>query len=289
MEQASSPIVAFPRQVPGSEGAPSASHGSRHPGGMLPPELAGSVERASELLRAARRGGTKPPLPTGLPALDRLLGGGLPRGGIVELTAPRAAGRMGVVLAALATVTGGGEPAVLADLGGHLDPVFAEAAGVELPRLLWLRPGRLPEAMELAETFLQTEIPLVVLELGLPPVRGRVATAAWMRLRRAAAAHGNTLLVASPWRLSGHTAELVLSLEGSSPRWNRRRGAAPLLEGVLLSLRLLRRRSGTPGATARQELRVAEALFQPIPEGATTAPAIPRGARPEPRTAAAGA
>ncbi|NOZ95749.1 MAG: hypothetical protein GXP47_13575, partial [Acidobacteria bacterium] len=240
----------------------------------IPPGLEGQVRRAADLVRETRRAGSEPPLPTGLPALDRLLGGGLPRGGIVELTAPRAAGRMGVVLAALATVTGRGEPAVLVDLGGHLDPLSAGDAGVDLPRLLWLRPRRLPEAVELAETFLQTEIPLVVLELGLPPVRGRVATAAWMRLRRAAATHGNALLIASPWHLSGHTAETVLRLEGGRPRWNRRHGAAPLLEGVRLVFRIVRQRGTAPGTTARQELRVAGAFLQPATARTTPVPVL---------------
>ncbi len=261
MEQASFPIVTFPRQESEGGTVPSSSPGPGRAGRELPPELAGKVEPATELLRAARRGGTEPPLPTGLPALDRLLGGGLPRGGIVELTAPRSAGRMGAVLAALAAVTGRGEPAVLVDLGGHLDPVSAEAAGVELPRLLWLRPDRLPPAVEMAELFLQTEIPLVALELGLPPVRGRVATAAWMRLRRAAAEHRNILLLASPWHLSGHTAEAVVRLHGGRGRWDRRRGAPPILEGIHLSCRIARMRGGPPGAVARQELSVTGGLF----------------------------
>lgn len=231
--------------------------------------LEGQVQRAADLVREARRVGSEPPLPTGLDALDRLLGGGLPRGEIVELTAPRSAGRMGVVLAALASVTSRGEPAVLVDLGDHLDPVSAEAAGVELPYLLWLRPDRLPDAVEMAELFLQTEIPLVVLELGLPPVRGRVATGAWMRLRRSAAEHRNTLLIASPWHLSGHTASAVVRLHGGRGRWDWRRGTPPLLNGLQLVCRMVRRRGGRPDAVARQELHVAERLFH-----RTAAPAV---------------
>ena len=227
----------------------------------IPLELAGRVRRAADLVREARRVGPEPPLPTGLDALDRLLGGGLPRGEMVEIVASRSAGRMGVVLAALASVTGCGEPAVLVDLGDQLDPVSAEAAGVELPRLLWLRPDRLPAAVEMAELFLQTGIPLVVLELGLPPVRGRVATGAWMRLRRAAAGHRNTLLIASPWHLSGHTASAVVRLHGGRGRWHRRRGAPPLLAGLQLACRIVRRRGGRPGAVTRQDLHVAERLF----------------------------
>jgi len=282
VEQVSPQVVATP---PGPRENPP-ENGARE---GLPPKLASTVTRASDLLRAARRGGAESLLQTGLSALDRLLGGGLPRGAMVELTAPRATGRMGVVLVALATVTGGGESAVLVDLGDQLDPVSAEAAGVELRRLLWLRPRRLPEAVELAETFLQTEIPLVVLELGLPPVRGRVATAAWIRLRRAATAHGNALLIASPWHLSGHTAEAVLRLEGGRPRWNRRRGTAPLLEGVPLVFRTVRRRGSPPGATARQELFVAGALLQSTMARTAPIPAVLHDAPVAPRTAALGA
>ncbi len=77
---------------------------------------------------------------TAWPALDRLLCGGLRRGALVELVGPTSSGRFSLVLGALAAATRRAEPAALVDLGDGLEPRLAEAAGIELDRLLWVRP-----------------------------------------------------------------------------------------------------------------------------------------------------
>src|SRR5262245_58455794 len=86
-------------------------------------------------------------IPTQVPALDRLLSGGLPRGGMGQLSGRRSCGRFSVGISALAAATSSGEAAALVDLGGHLDPQAAEAAGVDLSRLLWVRPEKLKGAV----------------------------------------------------------------------------------------------------------------------------------------------
>ena len=132
-----------------------------------------------------------------VPALDRLLCGGLPRGGFVELSGRRSCGRFSIGIAALASATSSGEAAALVDLGSHLDPQAAEAAGVELERLLWVRPEKLKDAVASAEMLLSAGFPLVVLDLGLAPVRGRFTPdAAWVRLERAARSRNAALLLA---------------------------------------------------------------------------------------------
>src|SRR5215472_8476554 len=77
-----------------------------------------------------------------LPPLDALFSGGLPRRRLVEIVGRRSAGRFSIALAALAETTARGEDAALIDLGDHLDPQAAEGAGVDLARLLWVRPRR---------------------------------------------------------------------------------------------------------------------------------------------------
>ncbi|HEY4230805.1 MAG TPA: hypothetical protein VGO79_11575, partial [Thermoanaerobaculia bacterium] len=161
-------------------------------------------------------------IPTTVPGLDRLLRGGLPRGGFVELSATRSrsCGRFSIGIAALASATASGEAAALVDLGGHLDPQSAEAAGVDLTRLLWVRPSRLKEAVASAEMLLATGFPLVVADLGLAPVRGRfVPDSAWVRLERAARAHDAALLLLAPYRISGVAAEAVVSADSSRAAW----------------------------------------------------------------------
>ena len=82
-----------------------------------------------------------------MPALDRLLDGGLPRGQLVELVGGRSSGRFSTLLAVLAAATSTGEAAALVDLGDGLDPVAALMLGTDLQRLLWLRPTTLKDAL----------------------------------------------------------------------------------------------------------------------------------------------
>ncbi len=131
--------------------------------------LGARLTRASDL---APLTAPRDPIATMVPGLDRLLCGGLPRGGLVELSGRRSSGRFSIGLAALASATSSGEAAALVDLGGHLDPQSAEAAGADLTRLLWVRPARLKEAVASTEMLLAAGFPLVVADLGLAPVRG---------------------------------------------------------------------------------------------------------------------
>ena len=179
--------------------------------------LGAKLSRASELPSPSA---PRDPIPTMVPALDRLLCGGLPRGGFVELSGRRSCGRFSIGIAALASATSCGEAAALVDLGGHLDPQAAEAAGVELARLLWVRPEKLKDAVASAEMLLSAGFPLVVLDLGLAPVRGRfVPDAAWVRLERAARSHHAALLLLAPYRVSGVAADTVLAADSARASW----------------------------------------------------------------------
>ncbi len=222
-----------------------------------------------------------PPLPTALAPVDRLLDGGLARGRLVELVGRRSSGRLSIVLAALAAATGADEPAALVDLANGLDPQLATAAGVVLERLLWVRPKRLKEALIGAEMLLGGGFPLVVLDLGSPPVPGgRGAEAAWLRLARAAAARDAALLVSSPYRASGTAAATVLAARPARPLW-RGAGAAPRLLAGLRSRLALEKLDGRPlerlGALELRSPESADARGDP-PDAAPVRPA-PRRAR----------
>ena len=192
--------------------------------------LGARLSRASDLPSPAA---PRDPIPTMVPALDRLLCGGLPRGGFVELSGRRSCGRFAIGIAALASATSAGEAAALVDLGSHLDPQAAEAAGVELDRLLWVRPEKLKDAVASAEMLLSAGFPLVVVDLGIAPVRGRfVPDAAWVRLERAARSRNAALLLLAPYRVSGVAADTVLSADAARARWKGVGRAPRLLCGV---------------------------------------------------------
>jgi RecA/RadA recombinase len=128
----------------------------------LPAEVRHAVRRASELVRSRHARLREELLTTSVPGLDCLLGGGLARGNLVELTGRGSCGRFATLLAALKMVTDTGEVAAFVDQGEQLDPQSAAQVGIDLERMLWLRPQTLPDALAAAEMLVHTGFPLVV-------------------------------------------------------------------------------------------------------------------------------
>ncbi len=214
----------------------------------VPAGLRGTVVSAAELVRRRRIEAERPPLATGITALDEALGGGFPRGALIELVGRGSSGRLSAALAALAVVTTGGDIAAMVDRGGSLDPGDAAALGVDLRRLLWVCPERLPAAVTAAEELTAAGFPLVVLEAGVTPLTGRAPVAAWLRLARLARLRDAVVLVSAPYRLSGPAAEAVLRLAARRAVWRGR--AVRVLAGIETRLSLDKARGGRPGRTA---------------------------------------
>jgi recombination protein RecA len=79
--------------------------------------------------------------PSGVTELDEILGGGFPRGSLVELCGPASSGCTSLVFSLLAQATERQEACAFVDVSDSLDPMSLAAAGVDLPRLLWIRCG----------------------------------------------------------------------------------------------------------------------------------------------------
>src|SRR5438552_4174087 len=79
--------------------------------------------------------------PSGVGELDAVLGGGFPRGSLVELCGPASSGRTSLAFSLLAEVTERQQACAFVDVADSLNPLSLAAAGVELPRLLWIRCG----------------------------------------------------------------------------------------------------------------------------------------------------
>jgi recombination protein RecA len=77
-------------------------------------------------------------LPIGNDAVNALLGGGLPIGGICEFTGPATAGRTSLALSVLSEATVDSACAYI-DVSDSFDARSAAAAGVRLKNLLWVR------------------------------------------------------------------------------------------------------------------------------------------------------
>jgi len=242
----------------------------------LPEELRGRLCSARELEVERQDAEGEGAFATAVPALDRLLAGGLPRGQLVELVGSRTSGRFSTLLAALAAATGTGEAAALVDLGDHLDPAAAAGLGVDLDRLLWVRPARLKDALAATEMLIAGGFRLVVLDLGAPPVRGgRGIESAWLRLTRAARTHDAALLVGSPYRVSGTAASAVLKAEAGRGAW-RGGGASPwLLDGFASRVVLEKLRGSLPGRSEELRLTVEALPLPAAPPRLRTRPAAP--------------
>lgn len=226
--------------------------------------VAAKVMNASELLRAVARERRDDTLPTTLSPFDELLGGGLARGRMTEVTGRRTHGRFSLAMAAIASATSMGEAAVLVDLGDHFDPQLAEANGVDLRRLLWIRPESLKHAVMAVELIAATGFQLVVLDAGGHPIRGRrVPDAAWVRLARTAEAQGSAMLISTPYPLTGTASEAVVSARRSRAEWLGSGAAPRILGGLTIELTLEKHRHLRPGRTATLTLQTADAIERP--------------------------
>jgi len=243
---------------------------AKKPGSLLASPAA-RLTRARDLAAPVHATAPRPIAPGGTDrALDRLLTG-LPKGRLVELVGRRTSGRHSIALDALAAATSSGESAGWVDLGDHLDPQAARAAGVDLDRLLWVRPKRLKQALASAEMLLGTGFPLVIADLGLSPRGARyLPDAAWVRLSRAAQAQGARLLLLTPWRMSGIAAEAVVTTDVARPIWSGTGRSPRLLDGITSRVTLEKFGRETPGSALPIKLRAAEAV--PLSPSLPTSP-----------------
>jgi hypothetical protein len=183
--------------------------------------------------------------------------GGLPRGALTEIVGPSSSGRTSLMLSLLAQMTARQEVCALVDSSDAFDPHSAEAAGVDLKRLLWVRCGHICQSFqsgpkpdessqgrpavrhrqspkdqtrdELEQALRATDLllagggfGLVVIDLGdIPPqLARRVPLAHWFRFRRAVENTPTVLVVLEQSPFAKTCASLVLRLEPSNVYWS---------------------------------------------------------------------
>ena len=184
---------------------------------------------------------------SGIPEIDSLVGG-WPRGGLVEICGPACSGRTSLLVAALAGRTGQGEVCALVDGRDSFDPHSAEAAGVELDRLLWVRCRNIDQAFRATDLLLQGGgFGLIALDLSdIPPAIVRyVPLNTWFRLRRAVEDTPTILMVLGQEAHAGTCASLALRLELEKASWVSAEMTCPfawLLAGLGVRAEMLRSR-----------------------------------------------
>jgi recombination protein RecA len=95
-------------------------------------------------------------IPTGSISLDLALGGGLPKGRIIEIFGPEASGKTTVCLHAVAEVQKAGGTAAYVDAEHALDPAYAKRLGVDTDKLLISQPDSGEQALEVVETLVRS-------------------------------------------------------------------------------------------------------------------------------------
>lgn len=207
-------------------------------------------------------------LVTGWDDLDRLLGGGLPRGRVIDLSGPASSGKLSLLLAALRSALrdGGDAPAgartapacraALIDLSGSVFPGAAWASG----RLLVVRPPNLAAALRAADVLVSSgALALLGLETGGLAPRGGLPEPVALRLVRLARESGTALLACGARPLFGSGAGLRLT-------------ASPSPAGTL-EIAILRDRGGRQGSIVVPRPAFPSLPAAPAPSAVPTAPA----------------
>ncbi|HEV2403064.1 MAG TPA: recombinase RecA [Candidatus Saccharimonadales bacterium] len=103
--------------------------------------------------------------PTGSLSLDLALGGGIPRGRVVEVYGPESSGKTTLTLHAIAEVQRTGGTAAFIDAEHALDPAYAKRIGVNIDDLLLSQPDNGEQALEIVETLVRSNaVDLIVVD-----------------------------------------------------------------------------------------------------------------------------
>ena len=94
--------------------------------------------------------------PTGLLSFDLALGGGLPKGRIIEVYGPEGSGKTTLALTAVAETQKGGGRVAFIDAEHALDPEYAKRIGVKTDELLLSQPSSGEEALNILESLIRS-------------------------------------------------------------------------------------------------------------------------------------
>jgi hypothetical protein len=220
-----------------------------------------AVSRGHELTRKRLR------LACGLAPLDAVLGGGIPRCRITEITGPAGAGRTSVAARFMAAATRRGEVAAWIDYAGAFDPAALSAANADLKRILWVssnscneppcprpyvarRHQPLARALKAAELVLAAGgFGLVVIDFG--PAAAPLTQGAALRLARAAERGNAAVIVVASRRICGTFAALGISLNRLRTSFGHLNPDSPaIFDGLVFEAWVARNKLGASGGRA---------------------------------------
>ncbi len=104
-------------------------------------------------------------LPSGSLSLDLALGGGYPKGRIIEIYGPESSGKTTLALHAIAEIQKQGGQAAFIDAEHALDPAYAKKIGVDTDNLFISQPDNGEQALEICETLVRSgAVDLIVVD-----------------------------------------------------------------------------------------------------------------------------
>jgi hypothetical protein len=181
--------------------------------------------------------------PTGVPVIDEALGGGLARGQLSEIVGTRSTGRTTVMCRMLAAAAERGEAVALVDTCDRFDPASAEAAGLDLSKLLWVRDtGDAPRALKAMNLVLQAGgFGVVAFDVADVPSRAlrQFPYTTWMRIARVIEGSQTTAVLVAADRLARSPAGVTIALDAPRGRWSGDSDRARLLRAVDLRPRIM--------------------------------------------------
>ena len=102
---------------------------------------------------------------TGSLSLDLALGGGLPKGRVIEIYGPESSGKTTLALHVIAEIQKAGGTAAFVDAEHALDPVYARKIGVDTDHLLLSQPDMWEQALEITETLVRSNaVDIIVID-----------------------------------------------------------------------------------------------------------------------------
>jgi hypothetical protein len=204
---------------------------------------------------------------TGMAEVDAMLGGGIPRSSITEVSGTASTGRTSFALSTLANITQLGNACAWVDVNDALSPESAAAAGVDLRRLLWLRMSaerkvkltdkpwsRMEQALRATDLLLQTGgFAAIVLDMSdvLPQHAMRIPLATWYRFRLAAEHARSALVFLTQSPCAGSCAALALLCDTALAKPFNEHGETPLF--AQQQYRLVRERNRNEGLPFQQK------------------------------------
>lgn len=185
---------------------------------------------------------------TGVAALDEALDGGIARGHLSEIVGARSSGRTSVLCRILAAAAARGEAVALIDACDRFDPLSADAAGLDLSRLLWVRDtGDAPRALKAMNLVLQAGgFGVVAFDVADVPPAGlrQFPCTTWMRIARVIEGSQTAAVIVAAERLARSPGGVTMALDAPSPQWSGATDRARLLRAIDVRPRVIGFRGG---------------------------------------------